>query len=174
MEDLAVACDVSRRTLFNYFGSKIDAVIGPAPEFPADALTTFRVGGPSGDLVDDLRVLALAAIAQADVSREEAAHHNTLMSDPHLARVVQERFATLTVKVNEEIQEREGAAHDETRTRVAVAALVAVFDLALADFADGTTDDLSERITELIQHMRALLCNSDPSTNAGPTNKEAT
>src|SRR4051812_43814275 len=66
MEDLAEAADVSRRTLFNYFQGKVDAVLGGPPELPAEALETFHAGGPSGRLVDDLSTLAAAILAEHD------------------------------------------------------------------------------------------------------------
>ncbi|HYF72879.1 MAG TPA: TetR family transcriptional regulator, partial [Nocardioides sp.] len=51
MDDLAAVSDVSRRTLFNYFPGKVDAVLGGTPELPADALEVFHGGGPTGRLV---------------------------------------------------------------------------------------------------------------------------
>ena len=55
MDDLAALAGVSRRTLFNYFPGKDDAVLGGPPVLDAEAAsTTFVAGGPHGNLVDDL------------------------------------------------------------------------------------------------------------------------
>src|SRR5262245_25184889 len=54
MDDLAGAAGLSRRTLFNYFPSKADAVLGAGPELDDEFIQEFRVGGPTGDLVEDL------------------------------------------------------------------------------------------------------------------------
>ncbi|MDP3890466.1 TetR family transcriptional regulator, partial [Nocardioides sp.] len=51
MDELADAADVSRRTLFNYFPGKIDAVLGAIPQIDPELLAVFRAGGPHGDLV---------------------------------------------------------------------------------------------------------------------------
>src|SRR6187455_2160947 len=70
MEELAEAADVSRRTLFNYFASKTDAVLGPEPEVPEADVEAFRSGGPHGNLIDDLAELARSALAVKQVDRE--------------------------------------------------------------------------------------------------------
>ncbi len=62
MDDLADAAEVSRRTLFNYFPSKTDAVLGAPPEIPDAVVDTFRAGGPHGHLIDDLTELVRAAM----------------------------------------------------------------------------------------------------------------
>ena len=54
MDELAEAAEVSRRTLFNYFPSKVDAVLGAAeaPDLASPGLQEvadrFRDGGPHG------------------------------------------------------------------------------------------------------------------------------
>ena len=58
MDDLAAEAQTSRRTLFNYFPDKVDAVVGPRPVIPEQAVELFRAGGPTGDLLDDALVLA--------------------------------------------------------------------------------------------------------------------
>lgn len=46
LDDLAAAVGVSRRTLFNYFPSKLDAVLGPLPDIAGTDVEEFRAGGP--------------------------------------------------------------------------------------------------------------------------------
>src|SRR3954462_3338186 len=70
MEDLAEAADVSRRTLFNYFPRKADAVLGEMPDIAEAALAAFRSGGPHGNLIDDLTELARLALLVKEPDRE--------------------------------------------------------------------------------------------------------
>src|SRR6478609_9557324 len=63
MDELADAAEVSRRTLFNYFPSKLDAVLGELPAVPPAALATFHAGGPHGSLIEDLGALAMAILS---------------------------------------------------------------------------------------------------------------
>ncbi|KYH45067.1 TetR/AcrR family transcriptional regulator [Branchiibius sp. NY16-3462-2] len=60
LEELAEQAGVSRRTLFNYFPGKLDAVLGAPPGLPQDAVDTFLAGGPQGDLMGDLGELVCA------------------------------------------------------------------------------------------------------------------
>ncbi len=78
MDELAEAAEVSRRTLFNYFPSKVDAVLGgaEAPDLASAALQEvadrFRAGGPHGRLGDDLAELARHLLATQVIDRESA------------------------------------------------------------------------------------------------------
>ncbi|WP_315914194.1 TetR family transcriptional regulator [Arthrobacter sp. lap29] len=86
IEQLCEEVGVSRRTFFNYFPSKEDAIIGYLQdEFPADAMAVFLAcgkadkdpeGNPAGEpwplsttLVQDLFTLACAMTEQMDFSR---------------------------------------------------------------------------------------------------------
>ncbi len=82
IEQLCEDVGVSRRTFFNYFPSKEDAIIGHLlDEFPADAIATFLAGagpdvqrGPQGlsvTLLQDLHALTCAMIAELNFTRED-------------------------------------------------------------------------------------------------------
>ena len=93
MEDLADAAEVSRRTLFNYFPSKLDAVLGEHPEISPSVLATFHAGGPHGDLVDDLAVLARATLAGKQADRDSIELTRRVMTaNPRLLAAAHERF----------------------------------------------------------------------------------
>ena len=70
MDDLAEAAEVSRRTLFNYFPGKIDAVLGVFPVLDQQAVAVFCAGGPHQDLVQDLRALVLPLLRTEMMERE--------------------------------------------------------------------------------------------------------
>ncbi|WP_161962240.1 TetR/AcrR family transcriptional regulator [Nocardioides speluncae] len=159
MDDLAARAGVSRRTLFNYFPSKIDAVLGVHPDLDPDLLAEFHAGGPHGDLISDLGVLAGQLLDTKDLSRDEVAQmQRVLMSSPRLLLACHERFTHMTDAFVEEIRTREGAKFDETRARVAIRMLAALFDLTLDHYvADADDRPLSEVYADNLRIARELL-----------------
>lgn len=159
MDDLAARAGVSRRTLFNYFPSKIDAVLGTHPELEPELLTEFHAGGPNGDLISDLGVLAGALLEAKDLTRAEAAQgQRVLLASPRLLLAAHERFTHMTDAFVEEIRTREGARFDETRARVAIRMLAALFDLTLDHYvADADDRPLSEMYADNLRVARELL-----------------
>lgn len=78
VEEVCEGAGISRRTFFNYFHSKEDAVIGAfSDELPQDALDEFnketaRVSGSiSGTLLGALRALTLDIVGRSTISRTE-------------------------------------------------------------------------------------------------------
>ncbi|GAB2508755.1 TetR/AcrR family transcriptional regulator [Nocardia heshunensis] len=71
VDDVAKAAGVSSRTFFNYYETKLDAVIGPVGEIGTPASRAiFIAGGPTGVLIDDLTVLYASAYEPEDEARE--------------------------------------------------------------------------------------------------------
>lgn len=159
MDDLAARAGVSRRTLFNYFPSKIDACLGTHPELDPELLKEFYSGGPHGDLISDLGVLAGALLEAKDMTRADAAQaQRMLMASPRLMLAAHERFTQMTEAFVEEIRTREGAKFDETRARVAIRMLAALFDLTLDHYvADADDRPLSEVYGDNLRVARELL-----------------
>ncbi|MFC9997192.1 TetR/AcrR family transcriptional regulator [Nocardia sp. NPDC127526] len=57
-DDIAKAVGVSPRTFFNYYDTKLDAVVGPVTEIGTpQARAEFIAGGPTGVLIDDVVAL---------------------------------------------------------------------------------------------------------------------
>jgi len=152
MEQLAAAADVSRRTLFNYFPTKLDAVLGAAPEVPAEHVDAFRAGGPHGDLVEDLAELARVALSGTTQDRATVEIGRRLLAgEPRLLVATHRRFEGITDEFVTLVLEREGAGFDPARARLLLRVVLTVFDLALdafvADRAAGGADlvDLFDR-----------------------------
>lgn len=160
MDDLALAADVSRRTLFNYFPGKIDAVIGPMPEFPAEAMAVFRAGGPSGDLLDDARVLAHAILDETQLDldhRTATVRREILTGNPRLLVIVHQRFEEISAALVEHILVRDprlGVA----RARLFVRILVALFDCCVQELSeDADPRPLTAVFDEAVADARLLL-----------------
>lgn len=142
MDGLAERVGVSRRTLFNYVPSKIDAVLGPEEHPQPAELQTFLAGGPAGRLLEDLKHLCVAVLSAEQASPEEIALVRTLLvSDPRLVAALHHRFEQSGRDFMALVEKREGARFDRRRTRLLQFLVVGMFDLALdAALADpGTT-----------------------------------
>jgi AcrR family transcriptional regulator len=159
MEELAEASGVSRRTLFNYFPSKIDAVLGDSPELSAEALEQFRARGAGSNLVSDLRDLANELLDAPQLNREDVARsRRVLRGNPRLLAAAHDRFLVLTGLIVEEIREREGAGFDASRAQIAVRLLCALFDAALDSFlADPQERPLAHAYEDVLRTARQLL-----------------
>ena len=132
MDELAEACGVSRRTLFNYFPGKVDAVLGTGPEPREDVLAVFHQGGPHGRLIDDLLALAEAALAQESFEADTVAlRRRVLGTTPRLLAVAHERFELLMQDLVDHILRREGRDFGLDRARLLARLFVTVFDASL-------------------------------------------
>ena len=158
MDDLAGVAEVSRRTLFNYFPSKLDAVLCEHPEIPPAVLSTFQAGGPHGDLVEDLAELARAVLAVKQPDRGQVELVRRLMSaNPRLLVAIHERFETHTEEFTALVTEREGSGFDAARARLLLRLLLALFDAALGELLQaGETRSLDELFEAQLSATRQL------------------
>jgi AcrR family transcriptional regulator len=70
-EDIAKTVGVSPRTFFNYYETKLDAVVGPVGEIGTpQSREQFVAGGPTGVLIDDLTWLYASGYEPDDEVRE--------------------------------------------------------------------------------------------------------
>src|ERR1700712_118363 len=159
MEELAESAGVSRRTLFNYYPSKIDAVLGASPEISEDALRQFRSRGVGSNLVADLRDLAGDLMDAQEFTREDVTRfRRILLVNPRLLACAHDRFLVITGEIVEEIRARDGADFDEPRAQVAVRLLACLFDAALDRFlVDPYNRPLSDAYDDVLHAARHLL-----------------
>jgi AcrR family transcriptional regulator len=158
MDELAQAAGVSRRTLFNHVTGKLEAVLGPLPEPAPEALSVFRAGGPHGDLVRDLAVLADGILDASVSGREELARARRLLTaNPKLLAATHDRFHRLSEVLVDEVAAREGASFGALRARVAIGVLACLFDTALTAFLeDHRRRALTHHFDETIRLAREL------------------
>ena len=159
MDDLAAVSGVSRRTLFNYFPGKLDAVLGEWPTLDDDDIDEFRAGGPAGDLLLDLRTLVLPLLGDSTADREALTlTRRVLRSSPRLMGAIHERYEAISTDVVDHVVAREGAAFGKANAKVAVTILAALFDAALDAFLDDTrTRPFTHHFDQSLRTARTLL-----------------
>lgn len=159
MDDLAEAAEVSRRTLFNYFPGKLDAVLGDWPGFEDEMLAEFRAGGPHRDLVLDLRTLVMPLLDAKIADRAWLdCSKRVLLASPRLLTVAHERYEALSAEVVEHILVREGATFGAAGAKVAIALLAALFDAALDGYLhDEGQHDFVHHFDHALRTARTLL-----------------
>lgn len=158
IEDLAEAADVSRRTVFNYFEGKAEVVLGPEPDLDDVCLDTFVEGGPTGHLFDDLLVLAREATREkADSEQYLAAVRTAIMNDPHLHRLVHERFEVAATLLGDCLQQREGDDFPLAKARTLLRMLMVFFDDALERLAADDSRTFHEHLDACVADTRVLL-----------------
>lgn len=158
IDELAVRADVSRRTVFNYFDTKADVVLGPIHDLSPEAHQTFRDGGPTGDLLDDLIVLATQAMQDKAIDRELVPlRRSVIRKDPQLTGLIHTRFEEIVERFADDIVARGGQEYDADRARLLIRLLVTIFDHALCDTHPPAGTSLDEFLRDAIDEARAVL-----------------
>ncbi|RFA09196.1 hypothetical protein B7R54_08125 [Subtercola boreus] len=154
-------CDevgVSRRTFFNYFSAKEDAVLGVARGADDDHVRAF-MAARSGDLVTDLADLAVEAFAELALTAEDLETFRTILDrEPALlaillrsAQTQQERFVAM-------VAEREELGSDRVTAEVAVKLVGGLVSLSAEGFfAPGNLLPFSEILESRLAAASVLL-----------------
>ncbi len=157
MDDLAAEADVSRRTVFNYFDTKADVVLGPPIELADERVTTFVAGGPTGNLLEDVLELAADLIEEHAAEQETAAaSREAILGDHRLLLLVHERFEAITDAFVEHLRTREGDAFDPDRARLIGRLIVMVFDSALERAEADPTRPFPDHFAVAVNDARAI------------------
>jgi AcrR family transcriptional regulator len=182
IEDLCDAADVSRRTFFNYFASKEDAVLGvPINRFDEDAVEAFLAGGAasgtlSPTLLTDLAELAEARWRVVDLAPESVRELIAAVErEPRLlARMLERAFADERADAAL-IARREGLPQGDLRAEVAAQLVGALCRGAGAEFlAPGNTDSFTEIFERRIGASADLFASQLPQPLAPVLEQETT
>ena len=157
MDDLAAKAEVSRRTLFNYFPGKDAAVHGEKPPLPdGPASRRSATADPTGDLISDLVALVNALLDTHDIDREEVALMQRVMhKNPRLITQAKEDFSGFRDQILDAIRTREGAAYDDTRARVVIHVMGALFELAIDHYVEHPDRELAELFNAAVDALRS-------------------
>ena len=159
MEDLAARAGVSRRTLFNYFPGKDDAILGGPPVLDDGLLAEFAGGGPHGDLVEDVAEIVRFILRESPDTRVDVARgREVMLTHPRLIALAHQRLQETVEACMPYVETREGAGFSRTRFDVAITLVLACFHLAMDRYLQGDPDaDLATLFTESLDTARDLL-----------------
>lgn len=136
---IAKAADISTRTFFNYYPYKEAAILGPAPDYPAEASEAFVVG--TGRLIDDLDRLIAVHVARFVDERELLANVFALAEtdvkvDALRNMAVLSRRAQMRQLLGRRMPEA-----DQRMIEILAAAIVAATNAATKDWISGEVED---------------------------------
>ena len=165
VEELCAEVDISRRTFFNYFSSKDDAVLGVDSEEEGQKFAeAFLAQGARGwgQVIDDLFLLAIALFDEADV--DTTAHSDfmrALEREPKLFA----RFIGATREREKQLQaliaEREGVGVDDPRAEAAVMVVSSLARIVGERQLDANDDrSFAAIITDSLAALRTVLSSS--------------
>lgn len=174
VEEVCEAAGISRRTFFNYFPTKEDAIIGHAEDdVPADVIEEFvdgAAGSPAGSisptLFQDLVKLSLRLAEGMSASEEETRQLIAVVKkEPQLILriigVTEQREAQFA----RDVARREGVAPDHPVVQMAVVLLGTIArKSSMAYFSDGNTRSYPELLLENISAASLLFSQPFDST----------
>jgi AcrR family transcriptional regulator len=166
VEEVCEVAGISRRTFFNYFPTKEDAIIGHAEDdVPADAIEEFMAGGsgsPAGTisptLFRDLVRLSLRLAEDMTASEEDTRQLiGVVRKEPQLILriigVTEQREAQFA----KDVARREGVAPDHPVVQMAVVLLSTIArKSSMAYFSDGNTRPYRDLLLENISSASLL------------------
>lgn len=147
VEELCQQVGVSRRTFFNYFPTKEDAVVGgPAPGLPEEREAAFvAAGGPAHEglsptLLTDLARLAIEQLDTNEFTHDADRHRAIVQREPQLVVRILQAGEEHQRRLVDLIVRRERLRPDDPLPRVLVTALSGIVQRTFAEFIDGTND----------------------------------
>ncbi len=171
IERLCDEVGISRRTFFNYFPSKEDAVLGHPDESPAEELlAAFAASGRSSTpvpLLDALTTLFVEFGARMGISREEYESMSAVLHrEPHLMARMFAQAESKSQVLTELIASREGLPPDHPRARVATFVLGGIARRSMDEFfTEGNDLTYAQIFGRNVDALRSLFTTPDPTAS---------
>lgn len=138
-EAIAREAGISTRTFFNYYPYKEAALMGPPPDYPAEASETFVAG--KGRLIDDLATLIRAHLSRYLDEREMIAHLLALSeTDPKLEALRNSAMLARRAQMRDLLHRRIPGS-DPRLIEILAAAITAATNAATKDWVSGERED---------------------------------
>mgnify|MGYP002716453098 CR=1 FL=1 len=157
-EAIAKEAGISTRTFFNYYPYKEAAMMGPPPDYPAEASEQFVNG--KGMLIEDLDRLITVHLSRFLDERELLAHILALATtDPKLDALRNSTILSRRAQMRDLLRRRCPDAKP-AQIEILAAAIVAATNAATKDWASGEVDDFIAAAREnlsLIQSAADML-----------------
>ena len=157
-EAIAKEAGISTRTFFNYYPYKEAAMMGPPPDYPADASEQFVHG--QGTMIEDLDRLITVHLTRFLDERELLAHILALSNtDPKLDALRNSTILSRRAQMRDLLRRRCPDAKP-AQIEILAAAIVAATNAATKDWASGEVDDFVAAAREnlsLIQPAAGML-----------------
>jgi AcrR family transcriptional regulator len=155
VEEISAAADVSVRTLFNYFPSKEQAILGD-DLFEVDEWRAIAIMSDAADVVDGLYGIAMALVASTAPRREQVLMRWQLMERyPALLPQMSARFEQANKVVALAVAARTGGAPDDAYPQLMAAVASAAMRTAVRRWtADHQDHPLERHVTEVFGLLR--------------------
>ncbi len=160
LDELAEQAGVSRRTLFNYFPGKLDAVVGQKPELGAEDMAEFVAGGPTGDLIEDVIAMTRRLVDTGDLTATELGRaRQALAAEPRLSMYAHERLGQDCAHLVDLLVQRHGPEFGRDRAELLVQVLACTLDVALSRFIvldEDAAPSWADVLGDTIREVRGL------------------
>jgi len=155
VDEIADKANVSRRTFFNYFATKEDAVLGTQPpSLSAEALEAFQAS--TDDLFGRVVRLMTAAVQSAfDDLAQFSTRRRLLKRNPELRTRIEEHVRAAESLVQQQLTAIGVADDEDSRALLILAASVMRFAFAPRD--DGSIDVSAQTIDSAIERFRHVM-----------------
>ena len=167
IEEVCDEVEVSRRTFFNYFATKEDAVIGGNSEGDFELLAEAFLAGTPGDWSRALQDLVDLAVAHIESDDADAQAHANLMAALEREPRLLARFIGVTRERERQIRtliaKREGVDEHDPRAAAVVSIMATLMQTSAQRFIDpANTHDFATIFTTSLAAFRTVLAVPTP------------
>ncbi|WEO77018.1 TetR/AcrR family transcriptional regulator [Cryobacterium sp. SO2] len=167
IEEVCDEVDVSRRTFFNYFACKEDAVIGENSDNEFEILAEAFLAGTPGDWSRVLQDLIEFAITHIESGDMDPTAHTDFMAALEREPRLMTRFIGVTRERERQLRaliaQREGASEDDPRAAAVVSVLATLMQSSVQRFVDpANTQNFSTILLASLAAFRTVLAAPTP------------